>query len=223
MNRLASLGLFLLLTSCGHDPTALDPHDGGSGTGGGGDSSGGSGGAGRGHPDGSIEVTGGTGGDGGATGGSPGTGGATGGTGGATGGTGGAIGPDAGTTDAQPKTDAGDLCQMCAGFATEYAGAIRMEQACTPGATGQCLKQTPGQLTCGCPVWVNTTVLSDAVRMRYQASGCQKCTPFMPCPAIACVNPGAAATCVPVAAAGDPGGATPIVAPPQRGQCMAKF
>jgi hypothetical protein len=218
MKRLAWLTLTLVLASCSTNGSALDPGTGGSG--GGGDSTGGSGGAGRGHPDGSIEVTGGTGGDG--TGGVPtgGTGGAMGGTGGAMGGTGGSVTPDAGAPDAG-TTDAANMCQACAAFATEYANGIRKEQACNPAVPNQCLKQTPGQLTCGCPVWVTTTVLSDDVRMRYQAAGCLKCFGLIACPAIACVNPGTGA-CVPVMAAGDPAIAVPVPPLPM-GQCMSKF
>jgi hypothetical protein len=222
MKRLAWLGLTLLLTSCSHDGTALDG-TGGNGTGGnGGGSTGGSGGAGRGHPDGSIEVTGGSG--GGDTGGS---GGATGGTGGATGGTGGSLPPDAGMPDAGkgdgPPVDAGDMCAACNAFITEYANAIRKEQVCNPTAPNQCLKQTPGQLTCGCPVWVTSTVLSDDVRTRFQAAGClTKCFRFIACPAIACVNPGTGA-CVPVMALADPPAIAVPVPPLPMGQCMSKF
>jgi hypothetical protein len=248
MKRLAWLSLTVFLTACGTDTTALNVDAGrGAGTGGTGDGSGGNGGAGRGRPDGSIEVTGGTGDDTGGTGGSTGgtggstggTGGSTGGTGGSTGGTGGSTGgaggstggavgtggatggsggPDGGAPDAR-MADAGDSCQACAGFALEYANAIRMEQACTQGAPGQCMKQTPGQLTCGCPVWVNTTALSDDVRSRYVAAGCTKCRPFIACPAIACVFPGVG-TCGPLAA-GSGGAATP--APNLNGQCTSKF
>jgi hypothetical protein len=216
MKRLGWLTLTLVLTACSADTTALDPTGtGGTGTAGGGGSSG-SGGAGRGRPDGSIEATGGTGGSGGSTGGA----------GGSMGGTGGSVKPDAGPPDMGrsdgPPADAGDICQACTGFVTEYANAIRKEQACNPTAPNQCLKQTPGQLTCGCPVWVTTTVLSDDVRARFQAAGCLKCFRFTACPAIACVNPGTG-VCVPVMAAGDPpGGGVPIVAPPM-GQCMTKF
>ena len=169
MNRLAWLGLTLSLTACSANHTALDPIDGG--TGGSGMGSGGSGGAGRAHPDGSIEVTGGTGGDPGGTGGS------AGGSGGAMGGTGGTVALDAGPPDAKPDAarmpDAADMCQACSAFVSEYADAIRKEQVCNPGAPNQCLKQTPGSLVCGCPVWVTSTVLTDDVRMRFGAAGCQ--------------------------------------------------
>jgi hypothetical protein len=131
---------------------------------------------------------------------------------------------DAGKSDGPVMVDAGNGCQACNALLAEYAEAVRKEQACNPMATSQCLKQTPNRLVCGCSVWVNTTVLSDEVRMRFQAAGCQKCTSMVACPAIACVNPGTGA-CVPVMAAGDPpGGAAPIVAPPlPTGQCMSKF
>ena len=212
MKPLALLGLALALTTCGPNTTALDPVDGGAnGTGGAGE--GGFGGAGRGRPDGSIEDSGGSGGS---------TGGTTGGSGGATGGSGGGTGgstvPDAGPPDAKP--DAGDLCQTCAAYAVEYGDAIRKEQACNPLVASQCAKQTPGQLNCGCPVWVTTTVLSDDVRQRYIAAGCQKCQRLIACPAIACAKPGMG-VCTPVAAAQDP--VSPIVAPPPKGQCMSKF
>jgi hypothetical protein len=216
MKPLALLGLALAMTSCGPDTTALDPIDSGSGGGAGGEGGAG-GGPGRGRPDGSIEVTGGS---GGSTGGG---GGSTGGSGGATGGSGGSqpdAGADAGKVDAAPKKDASDMCEACNAFVTEYGEAIRNEQVCNPAVANQCVKQTPGQLTCGCPVWVTTTVLSDDVRARFVAAGCLKCFRFMACPAIACVNPGVGA-CVPVAAAGDP--AAPIVAPPPKGQCMSKL
>lgn len=230
MKPLACLGLALALTSCGPDTTALDPIDAGLG-GAGGEGGSGSGGAGRAHPDGSIEVTGGsggsaTGGSGGSTGGTGGS--ATGGTGGsATGGTGGNrpdAGPDAARPDAQPMTDAASMCDACAAFAAEYAEAIRKEQICDPASASpinQCGKQTPGSLTCGCPVWVTTTVLSDDVRQRFIAAGCQKCVRFTACPAIACVNPGVSGVCV--ASAASPG--APIAIPPTtpKGRCTAKY
>jgi hypothetical protein len=119
--------------------------------------------------------------------------------------------------------DAANMCDACAAFAAEYAEAIRKEQVCDPAsATNQCLKTTPGTLTCGCPVWVTTTVLSDDVRQRFNAAGCQKCLRFTACPAIACVNPGVSGVCM--ASAGG-AGAAPIVAPPPplNGRCTGKF
>ncbi|HXU80997.1 MAG TPA: hypothetical protein VN914_06350, partial [Polyangia bacterium] len=179
MKLLALLGLAALaLTSCGPDTTALDPIDSGSGGGAGGEGGAG-GGPGRGRPDGSIEVTGGSGGKTGGNGGS------TGGSGGSTGGSGGSqpdAGVDAGNVDASPKKDASDMCEACNAFVVEYGNAIRNEQVCNPAVANQCVKQTPGQLTCGCPVWVTTTVLSDDVRARFVAAGCLKCFRFMACP-----------------------------------------
>src|SRR4051794_32569995 len=133
MKPLVLLGLTLALTSCGRDGTALAPPDAGTGgTGTAGTGGSGSGGAGRGHPDGSIEVTGGT---GGATGGAGGSTGGSSGSGGSTGGSGGTVGPDAGLPDAQPMGDAGDPCQTtCPALVAEYGNALRQELVCNPGA-----------------------------------------------------------------------------------------
>ena len=92
---------------------------------------------------------------------------------------------------------------------------------CNPAAAGlQCLKQTPGMLVCGCPVWVTSTAITDAIRQKFLEAGCSRCVRLTPCPGFACVNPGMGGVCQAVSAAEDP--ARPIVAPPA-GQCMAKF
>jgi hypothetical protein len=214
MKHLVLLGSVLFLTACGSDTTALDVRDAAPGGGGGGDSTGGAGGASRGRTDGSIVDPG----SGGTTG-SGGSLGSTGGTGGTT------VPPDAGAPDVvvpkdvQPNPDADELCgQTCPGLMQAYAEAIKKEQVCDPAAPNQCLKQTQGQLVCGCSVWVTTTVISDAVRKSFLDAGCARCIRFTACPAIACVNPGVGA-CKAVSAQAD----RPIAPPPAQGQCMAKF
>jgi hypothetical protein len=213
MKRLSWPGLLLLsLTAC-DSATTLQGVDAGSSTGGAGSSTGGAGGAIRGRNDGSI-IDPGTGGSG--------TGGSSGGTGGS-GGADAAVPPDAGKQDAQPGPDVNDLCgQTCANLQKAYRDAIQTELTCDPTAASQCLAQTQSDLVCGCPIWVNTTVITDAIRKNFMAAGCDKCTQFTLCPAIACIPP-KPAQCVPVSAQANPPVDRPIIAPPgEKGQCMVK-
>jgi hypothetical protein len=226
------LPLALTVVACGRDMTGLAVGDGGGGSGGA-SGSGGQGGATRGRPDASIDDRGGSGGGGTGGAGSGGSGGIGGGGtgGGGSGGAGGAIdagtrdaaGPDASTGNRDTRAaDTADACNACQGFFGDYAIALRQEQACNPDAPNQCLKMTPSSLVCGCPVWVTTTVATDAIRQRFLDAGCGRCPNFQACPAIACVNPGTG-VCVRVSAAPEPDPARPIVAPPPGGQCMSQF
>lgn len=111
--------------------------------------------------------------------GAPGRGGTTGG-GGATG-SGGASGQDAGNP--------------CESLPALYDAAYQRAIACNPALNSpQCDPLASPSLVCqGCQLHVHDTTELDQIRAQYNAAHC----PPVPCPAIACINPGTGA-CVPV-------------------------
>jgi hypothetical protein len=217
MSSRALLALMVSLAACGGAGSTALGVDGGAGVGGG---DGGTGGVVRGHNDsGFLDDDAGLGGSGGGDGGSGG------------GGSGGSTMIDASPPldsapdvsvkkDARPVPDAQDICQTtCLSLEQDYQVAVKADQKCFNGVAGQCAKQVPGGLQCGCPVWVNSTVATDAIRKRFNDAGCNRC--IHPCPAIACVNPGTG-VCSPATAFVPvflPDGAA-VIAPPPAGQCM---
>jgi hypothetical protein len=226
MKPLALLALALSLVACsGPGSTALGV-DGGGGVGG--DGQGGTGGVVRGHGDSGFfdddagPGGGGSGGDGGS---------------GGSGGTGGISMVDAAPPydsapdavpkkDAGPGPDAGDICMTtCPALNQDYQVAVKADQQCSPGVAGQCAKQVPGSLMCGCPVWVNTTLATDSIRKRFMDAGCSRC--IRACPAIACINPGTGVcgkTTAFVPAPPPPDGDARVIAPPPPlGQCMGQL
>lgn len=105
--------------------------------------------------------------------GAPGRGGAT--------GSGGASGQDAGNT--------------CESLMATYNDAYQRAVACNPALNSpQCTPLASPSLPCqGCLLNVHDTTELDQIRAQYNAAQC----PPVPCPAIACINPGVGA-CIPV-------------------------
>jgi hypothetical protein len=96
-------------------------------------------------------------------------------------GSGGAGGPDAGTT--------------CQSLIADYAAAYQEARSCTPGLDNvQCTHLASASLQCpGCGSHVNDTTRLDAIRAAFEArTDC----PILPCPAIACIDPGTSGACV---------------------------
>src|SRR5262245_15216890 len=85
-----------------------------------------------------------------------------------------------------------NLCSrggVCGQIHDEYTAAVQRERICTPGAASQCLERVETSLACGCEVWVNSTLLTDAARKRWVDAGCERCLEDIPCTAIACAKP----------------------------------
>jgi len=59
----------------------------------------------------------------------------------------------------------------------------------------QCINLVLSSLSCGCQTWVKNTTELDAIHAQWDAAGC---TGGIACPAIACVNPGTRANCIPM-------------------------
>ncbi len=108
---------------------------------------------------------------------------------------------DAGTRDSGADVNLADICGVagaCSAIEREWNDAVRKDQACSPGIS-QCATQVNGIGCGGCPVLVNGTVNTDAVRKKWQDAGCARCIRI--CPAILCVAPGRG-VCEPVAMGG---------------------
>jgi len=99
--------------------------------------------------------------------------------------------------------DAGDIC---ATLTAMYNDAYQRAVACNPALNSlQCTAMASPSLPCpGCVVKVHDKTELDQIRAQYEAAQC----PPLPCPAIACINPGNS-DCVPV-----DGGAAGRCAPP---------
>ena len=97
--------------------------------------------------------------------------GGTGGSGGAGGGTGG-----------------GDAGESCGSLIADYAAAFAAARTCNPFLTNvQCTQLASSSLQCpGCPLHVNDTTRLTAIRAAFEAH--TDCL-FVPCPAIACIEP----------------------------------
>jgi len=96
-------------------------------------------------------------------------------------GTGGSSGPDSG--------------DLCTSLMATYADAYQRAVACNPALNSlQCTQLASPSLPCpSCVLKVHDKTELDQIRAQYDGAHC----PPIPCPAIACINPGTA-DCVPV-------------------------
>lgn len=83
-----------------------------------------------------------------------------------------------------PPDAEADTCESCDTIAKQYTLALARARACNTLLKGQCSKQAASALTCGCPVWVNSTTELETVRGQWEASGCNRCA--KKCPPVLC-------------------------------------
>ena len=86
--------------------------------------------------------------------------------------------------------------QSCAQIEAAYTQAIQQARMCRAGTggAGPCPYLVSSALSCGCQIWAGDTTEIDKIKAQWNAAGC---TPGIICPAIACLNPGTKASCLP--------------------------
>lgn len=102
---------------------------------------------------------------------------------------------DAGDTSVSADGAAASPCETtCKNLEEEYLKAVQRDMVCSPALSGQCAQSVASSLPCGCPVTVNNTTATAAVRKMYDDAGCSACKSDSLCLRRACPVP-PAATC----------------------------